>query len=279
MIENKFNIVFSMQVLHSYFKEGICNSLLFTPAPATEKLIKRYGFKIRQKINGFDFYTNASSSITDFLTHIQQTTGDTFFEFEIHNTNPNFNIFTELPVNWMGQIQYDTHTRVATTGAIIQLQAIFESKNAPPPFGNLKIQFDNLLALQTSNQLSQFEIQYHARATQWQYYIINTSAIPLENPMVKGKSDIQFVGPTNITIQTGQEALLFSSGEQFIPMSEIPTYKFDLINTINSQTTTIKNATTSKTIFKGLPNPNPGRIGTVEVNGEKKVTSPMYVYV
>ena len=277
MITSHFNIVFSIRIFHEYFENSNCNCLVFNATVDTEELIKRYGFKIKKDINGFSFYSTNKGSLVDFLIYIETTTQQNFFEFEINTTKPNFSIFTAIPTNWIGQLQYSSKN-VSTDSGNIQLTTNYLSQSNPESLGTLKVYFQDLTQLVENNSTCDFQIKFQARATQWQYYIINNSGMPSSNLAITGKSTIDFGSPTPVTIQSGKEALFFSSGNQLIEMSEVPKYQFDLIH--KSKATPITNQSSlGKIIFKGLPNPSPKQIEIEEVNGTKIVTSPMYVYI
>ena len=126
---------------------------------------------------------------------------------------------------------------------------------------------------------SKFEIAFNARSTQWNYYVINKSSIKLDHPKIEGKSEIKFEGPFNRVSQTGNKALFFTSGNHLIPLSEIPKFKFNLINESKASAKTAKKTLTSKTIYTSLPNPDPGKIDIEEIEKKIIVSSSIYVYV
>ncbi|MDB5134940.1 MAG: hypothetical protein JWP37_1543 [Mucilaginibacter sp.] len=281
MIRSNFQLMFKVEVLHSYFEHGICNCLRFKPGATTSGLLKRFDFRIRNKINGFDFYTNSRNTITAFLKYIQTSTNQTFFDFEIESNNSNFHLFTELPVDWVGQLVYysQADTNVYQEGVVELDQSLSENVNATS-LGNLTLHFDDIIKFGIDNGYAQFAINYKARSTQWQYFVINKSSIQLNNPAIGGKADIGFNGPENVTIENGERAILFTSGDNLIPLSEVPTYKFDLVNrpALNGNDPP-KRTSAPKIIFRGLPNPDPKRIGIVNINSINQVSSPIYVYV
>jgi hypothetical protein len=277
MIQNSFKIAFSVQVFHSYFDQDICSCLQFNPGAVTRQLIKRFNFKLKSKINGFDFYTSCNSAIPAFLQYISSATQQSFFDFDITTNNANFYHFTNLPVSWLGQLIYDSQAKLSTCAdGSVQLAETLSANTSNTSIGSLTVRFDDII----NNVPALFTINYQARATQWQYYIINKSALALENPAISGKTDIKFDGPQNVTIESGDQAILFSSGSNLLPLSQIPAYRFDLVNNQLSNSNELsKKTSAAKTIFKGLPNPDPGWIGMVNINTEIQVSSPMYIYV
>lgn len=277
MIASHFNVVFSIRIFHEYFENSNCNCLVFNATVDTDELIRRYGFKIKKDMNGFSFYSANKGSLVDFLNYIETTTQQNFFEFELNTTNPNFTVFTAIPTNWIGQLQCSSKN-VSSDNENLQLTTTYLSQSNPESLGKLKVYFQDLTQLMENNSACHFQIKFQARATQWQYYIINNSRMSSSNLAITGKSTIDFGNPTPVTIQSGKEALLFSSGKQLIEMSEVSKYQFDLI--YKSKATALTNQSrVGKIIFKGLPNPSPKQIEIQEVNGTQIVTSPMYVYI
>lgn len=272
MMNSNFNIVFSIQVFHEYFEKGICNCIVFEPNKTTANSINRYGFKINRNGNAFEFYSNVPKNISDYLNYIQANSEQDCFEFDLISSDSNFTLYTELPTNWTNNFIYTSSNTVYENQKIV-LTAASIPNSSSVSIGSVKIYFKDLIALISTNNECNYAIKYESRATQWRYYIINKSEIPLNNPEIVSKIPVDFEQAITVILQNGNRALLFSSGENFMKMSEIPKYKFDLVDksTISNQK--------GKTIFKGLPNPRPNNIGLEEENKEKIVTSSMYVYI
>ncbi len=279
-MKSNFKIAYRIKVFHSYFKNGICTGLTYHPATTTKQLIKRFKLKLINETEGFSFYINTTKSISEFLRYVAQTTGKDTFEFNVQTNTPDFYLFTELPVNRLGELVYNSQSKSNTyTNGKVQLQEDFISKNDVSQLFKLKIHFKDIIKYEEMNTTACFEIKFKSRPTQWNYYIINKSSRCFDQLTIKSKSNIQFEEPQNVTLQNGQQALLFSSGSNLIPLTEVPTYSFDLVNTTQLSTITNKKTATSKTIFKGLPNPNPDRIKIHQTDGTTLVSSLMYVYV
>lgn len=269
MMQSNYQIAFSVEVLHSYFEQQVCRCLRFSPSPATDQLMKKFDCRMRHKVNGFDLYTNSKQSLSNLLNYIKQVQDQTFFEFTITTVDPHFISFTDLPVDWIGTIMYDSGDLHTTQdGGVIGLNAQLTNNERPSPLGNLRIQFDDIV---NKESYPQFRINFNARSTQWQYFIINKNAVVFDTPAI-GRSEIGFSTPQQVLIDNGEQATLFSSGDNLIPLSEVPKYKFDLVN--NSS-----NSRSPKILFKGLPNPDVKRIGIVNVKGQKQFSSPMYIYL
>lgn len=265
MMQSNYRQVFGLRVLHSYFENAVCRCLQFNAAADTASLMKKYDCRMRRTINGFDLYINTPSSNADFFNYVQQVTGQTFFEFDISSIDPHFVFFTALPVNWRGGILYDSgdaENKNADNG--VQLHAQF-SGNATAAVGSLRVRFDDVV-----KEVMQFQISFDARSTQWQYFVINKNGVVFDAPAI-ARSAFEF-SAQQVVIDNGEQATLFSSGDNLIPLSEVPKYKFDLVN--HSQ-----NSRAPRILFKGLPNPDVKRTGIVRVNGQQEYSSPMYIYL
>lgn len=276
MITSSYTRIFGLAVYHTYFENDVCTCLQFTPDAATSVLLSKYGFKMRTSVNGFDFFFNGRGSAADILDYVAKVTRQNYFEFTISSTNEAFLLFTDLSVDWLGQITFDSSSasNQNTNGTIVLAEQLEACSLASDP-GVLRIYFADILA----NDYPAYQIRLNARATQWQYYIVNKSAAVLDNPAISGKPSAGFNGPETVTIPTGQQAILFSSGD-LLPLSEVPKYKFDLVNNAASDIPSpSKKSTSGKLIFKGLPNPDPGNVGIVQINGKKQTASPIYVYL
>ncbi|MCW3072048.1 MAG: hypothetical protein JWO44_1938 [Bacteroidetes bacterium] len=272
MSRESYRIVFSVDVSHSYFEGGICSCLQFNPDELTAALLKRFGFIVRSRTSGFDLYSNTAGSLAALFNYMKEVSAQDHFDFQLLNSNGEFYHFTELPADWVGQLVYDSHSGEPLSNGNIQLPAALSAQAALPEFGSLVIRFDDLLKL--NDQPACFRIGFNARATQWQYYIINRSGVQLENPAISGKANIAFEGPENVLIPDGQKALLFSSGS-LLPLSELPNYKFDLVNNPSAEQT---KKTSAKVIIKGLPNADPKRTG-IAAAMKNQVSSPIYIYL
>lgn len=266
-----FHILFSIQVLHEYFENEICNCLVFTPTQQTLLLINKYQFKINQSNNGFSLYSS-NCNTTDYLNYITSKTDTNYFEFDVTTTNSNFNSFTDVPTDIIGQFLFSSQQVIIKANTFV-LENNYSTTTSTNKVGTIKIYFEDIIKLLDSQMTINYEIHFDARATQWCYYIINENHLSLTNPEIASKHNISFEQAKTVTIENGKQALLFSSGKNLIKMSNNAKYKFDLVDK------SVKTNQTGKVIFKGLPNPNPKYIG-IEMEGEDKtITSPMYVYI
>jgi hypothetical protein len=278
MISSVYKTILTFAIGHRYFADNRCTCIASVPTNETMAILFRYGFTIRNKINGFELTCNSSQPLNEYFNYIAQTSGQNFFEFNLTTATPYFTIFTKLPENESVVLQYDSSSNANTkeNGKVL-LKAMNTKPNGNYVVGMVRFNFTDLINNMNENQVAVYEIQLENRATQWQYYVISNGGTDLANLSISSKEGISFTSPERITIQSGQEALLFSSGENLLPLTETQKYKFNLIQSNTEQTANGK--ANPKIVFKGLPNPDPRYFNQVKLNENNQLTSPMYVYI
>ena len=280
MMKSNYKIAFRLRVLHSYFDKNICNCLFFKPAAETLQLQKRFGFYIRYELNGFDLYADSKVSLASLLSYINNTTLQISFNFEMGSLNSAFCNFTAMPTGCLGQMFFDSQSDANHfENDVLNLATDFIKQPASSITGRVSVHFNDILKFTTGKGYSDFCIQLKARKTQWQYFVINKSDIQFTNPVIKSNSRIEFDGPEKVTIQSGHEALLFSSGENLLQLSKTPQYKFALVDRIAAGSADAIKKSTDRVVFNGLPYPDPLRVNPVTINGSQQFSSPMYVFI
>lgn len=277
-MSTNYNIFFELTAAHKYYESGRCECLTFEADPETTLLFNRYKIGISMAAGHFRLYS-FGRSLADLLGSLTSSSSRAYFEIDIVCNDPTFYNFTELPIGWAGSIEYNTgDTSVPAVNNATKLNPTL-SPSAPGCYyaGKILINFSDLAALQAAPQ---FYIDFTPRATQWQYYVINQSAVELSAPFIEDKQKKTFEGPQHVVTETGQPAMFFSSGELLLPLSNWPQYKFNLLNRQPPKSQGASAAgTTARIVFKGLPNPGPVNVNQVQVNDRQQLSSPMYVYL
>ncbi|WP_353778488.1 hypothetical protein [Winogradskyella sp. 3972H.M.0a.05] len=270
MSSTNFKLVFRVDFFHSYYQDDHFRGLNFKASGGTNQLMSRYNFKIIVTATGFDFYANTQQSLKDFLNYINQATEVDHFHFTVTTIDTVFYSFTDLPIDWNGQIQYESNSIMNDN----ELKGTMGDDVTTEGFASLKIYFDDIVAATGENNIGpKYKVVFNARKTQWRYYVINRSNINLENvKVVDQNSEIKFEAIGESTIPNGEKALMFSSGNTFLPLSEVSKYKFDLVLPKGDR------ILSKQIIFSGLPSPNASNLMVDKVNNENIVISPMYVY-
>lgn len=273
MIQSNFYKIFSIDVFHSYFNDGICKGLFYNPSKSTEKIINRFSLKYVVTNTGFSFYSDTNKTREEFLNYIKSVIGEDSFTFNAITNNSSFYQFTDLPIAKIGVLKYTSNSVESSSGDNqFVLKSVFIPEQETTILFSITINFKDLIALKTNTPT--YKIQFKARATQWKYFIINKNHQNLGQLSISNGTDIKFKEENNVTLQNGEVAKLFSLENQLLTLKEVPENSFDLLSTSE------KNGTTrTKIIYKGLPSPNSN---IMEVNTKPLkpiVSSLMYVYV
>lgn len=273
MAASNYQRVWGLQVLHSYYPQSICTDIQLVPSEATAAVFKRYGFTMTASANQWLLYCNTPSSLPALLQYITQATGQDAFVLGLQSGTVDFTNFTDMPMQGNTGFDYnsnDTEAAGNNNNALV-LRPTMVPAIRLPWLGSITLRFADLAAV-VGTAAIQYQILFSARATQWQYYVVNRSGLPLGSAAIRGKQGIRFTDARPVDLATGDRALFFSSDEGLLPLSKVPQYRFDLVNDPGGQAT-------AKVIVKGLPNPATSLIEAVTINGQAQAASPMYVYV
>lgn len=275
MIRDRFYKMFSLEVMHTYYINDICKGLIYNPTKNTESIIKRFSLKLNLTTKGFEFYTDTKKSITSLLNYITKVTGEESFNFNAITVDSQFYQFTNLPINQIGVIKYNSSSNEVVSDTTVRvLKPEFIPTIEANELFSLSVKFQDLIKSDENKNSSIYKIEFTARDTQWKYFILNNTNQHLGNLSIKCKSEVEFEGPIEVILQNGEKAQLFSSEKQLLPLSEAPKYNFDLMSTIKKN-----GVNRNKILFKGLPNPNPNIIKIDSNKTETIVASLMYIYV
>lgn len=280
-MQSHINILFSLRVQHNYFTNGICDCLEYMPDDGTAAIIKRFGCIIKNQPGGFALYASTASDIINWLAYIQQVTGQGGFTFKITATQPVFMLFTGMPVNNSCCILYNSsNPNNAITGGVVQLADTPVAPVCNMQVGIITICFADIAKAITAKTALQFKISYQATSTQWQYYVINRSGARAGSFIITGKNTVSFTGPEKVMIDNGEQAMLFSTGEVLLPLSQAPKYVFSLACAlVITNGAGVAKTGKPQVVYKSLPTPNPLNAGTTVINGKSAASSPMYVYI
>lgn len=268
-----YKILFELEVTHDYYGTGFCEDLTYKPSNSTEELMNRYNMKIFFTDKGFQFYSTKKNSKQDFLNYLTNVTGQDYFEFYAKTLDESFYSFTKFPVDELGNLVYDTSSSNTETNSIV-LKGRFQEDQTANYLFVLRVNFNDITEQSDNESFVNYRIDFVSRKTQWQYNIINSSKQEINQLSVKGDANVEFDTGKEVTLENGEVAICFTSVTDNIPYSQVPKYNFDLVNTIERLGTS-----KPKTIFKGLPMPNPGQLQVIHENQQTLVLSPTYVYI
>ncbi|MEZ4779140.1 MAG: hypothetical protein R2786_07120 [Flavobacteriaceae bacterium] len=261
MATTSFTPVFQLNVFHEYFDSGRAEDITLIPTAETLAFMKHMGMVFRT-INSESQVFIYTDSIATFQQEISVPNAINFLEFTLAIQDPNFYIYTEFPTTENVSYVYTSEYILKKPEQTIQLLPVQETKQNQ--FGRVRIFLKDLIAFQS--QTLHYSIHFEARATCWDYYIINRSGLLLDNLRLETNADFSFEGPTHVSLQNWEETLLFTSGAVRLKLSETPKYKFNL-------------QLLSPTLIQALPNPNPSHIQVFNENNEEHFSSPIYIYI
>lgn len=269
-----YSLLFDLTVTHSYFQNGLCKGLDYSAAKSTRDLMKRYNMRLEVTERGFRFYSTRKTSVEDYLLYITKATGMSYFEFDVTSVDAVFYQFTDISVNRLGELMFNSSdVQSDQEFLILQQQFQYERILAEDLF-KLRVNFDDLIVAEDEGMEVHYKIEFFSRATQWQYNVINNGNQSIGELSIKGDENVEFDNGRETLLENGQVALAFTSLSSNILYSEVPKYQFDLINT--TETLGRKRV---NTIFKSLPMPNPQQLQIEQDKTQNKVLSPMYVYI
>lgn len=264
-------LIAALNAVHTYFEPTERIGLKFSIGAASQQWAKRYGVYLNTTFNGCTVYSNSSAETSRLLETIKNTTGTNALRIDVYAANANFYVFTKLPKNWLGIVQYKSSNVTKQPDEIQQLTPTHTTTSAANKLGEVTLYFDDLVKTNTPNN---YQLHFEARATQWNYYVINNGDAPLVNPFIETKNKIAFKKPVEVELQNNTKALLFSSGDSNIPLASTPKQKFKLMDDLGMNSANKKK---TRTIFKNLPNPIPTRTSIAQTN--EIYVSPMYIYL
>lgn len=279
MNHTTYHIIMSLTIEHTYFTNNDCPSLTLKPCGTTIATMSRMGFKLHRDGKTYKMYSPSRVPVKESLNYIQRVLKVDSLEFELSSSDPKFNLITDFPLDWNGTITYnsDNSSNQLKNGAM-ELIANFSDIGRKSSMARITIGIDDILKLYKENTPIDLMIKFESRATQWDYFVINRNAVQLDNAKITAKEEVQFEGPTKTILANGEEALKFTSGEQLMPLSEVPKYKLKLVNE-NSAASSVRKKSSAKIVLDGLPNPNPNKISIQHTTDKHIAISEMYVYV
>lgn len=177
----------NIQVQHEYFNKQKPSYLQILPTPACQQLMNRYGLRIRETVEGIEFYL-----IHTDLNAIENLPTDRTFTFSISTEDQVFFNYTDL--DWDG----NSHL------VFSNMEEASETQNedySTLPYG-IYIELDLNPSI---NQLPiEFQLSLNARSVLWEYNIIgkDIEKIHIEST----NTDLAFMDPVEVNLPNGQLA-------------------------------------------------------------------------
>jgi hypothetical protein len=272
------------QYHHQYYDDGLWQTLSLKPDGDSAAFFQRYRLLLRENWQGIGLYYFGSGPFDGFMAALPDLLAGRYLRFYLHNTDPYYANISDLPLNWAGQINYDSQD-VSQSNDDPKVQ-ILNRQLAPRTISESGVIGQIIIApvdLQ-AQQAPTFVIKMAARLTHWYYYLCNRSQRHFNQLSVHNNSGIVFQPPQSVTIATGEAAMLFSSGEQAFALKQSVSEPFNLVNLMDeADASSAVDGLNSQVLIEGLPIPPTDQLRIDQHNrsddGTPYVYSPMYIYI
>jgi len=272
-----YNPIFRVDIKHSFFTEGNCNCFDVALSKSTRLLTQQYGFKFEYTNGSIVCYSSESTNSVALLKYLK-TKAVSFFDIKVGVTDDNFFNYTELPLNWLGVLCYDSEfEKNISEHQYAILTPEYRDSSDLQYLLTIRIHFDTLLnSCNHKEHRSEFRIEFKSRKSIWEYFVVDRTSVVSKETEIISESDVTF-NKSAVMLFNGQLATKFAS-DTTIKLSQSPKYQFRLVN-INSKTTGLNGEPNTDIIVPCLPSPSTSTINIMDFKGKKTVTSPMYIYV
>lgn len=176
----QFKPIFTLGVAHAFFADGRCSQLHFVPAPATERLLRRYQLLVRHNDTGFSLVADLDNwivadddeSVLRFNVYAQ----DNYFGFYTAETE---GLYTPLYAS-NTNITADNSSLVLQREAPPQLQSEYSSRVKPgtrTPVLVIDIDLnDSAITAAKSAAATTRWLRFNTREIYWKYYFFGELA-------------------------------------------------------------------------------------------------------
>ncbi len=280
MLMDSYIKIVSLKCFHTYFEFGRCKNLEITPGENTLALRKKFGFILQMSDYGFDLFANTKKTPSEYIRHLSELQELTYFDFNISSTDTFFYNVTNLPLDREVGLSFSSNSELNIERTdYTELMGSFTSPGHLPNLMSLQLFFDDLIRMGSHGREILLHMRLEARSIQWNYFIINNAQTKLLDLVVVSDRGTNLIleRPTEVVIGNGQNALLFTTEDVLIHLSETPKANFRLIKH-PGDLLDMRFESIFKTIVK-LPNPSVEDIIVKEVGGRQIMTSNMYIYI
>lgn len=273
--------LFQIQVLHSYFADGLYQHCKVLADSDTKKLMDRYKLLTRMSNGIFSLYMTCQDSAVAFVNYLNDQLQGEPLRFLLAANQEHFLSITDLPLDWCGQVGLSSKLAIAEktqSGTQLQLKAEWPNSTVSQQnvIGVICIYLDDLLVMGCNS--IRYVIEFKARAMHWVYYLVNRSQTKLNNPMICNKERYFFDGPESVVLSNGEKGLSFNSGDRLFPLEQVPTKLFDLVYWLPASMHT-ESQPVEHCLIQGLPTPNAGQFSVRQKDTNKYLCSEMYIYL
>lgn len=255
--------IFSLLLQHEFFRQSKWLQASLVPNLQSQLLIDRFQMKLVKMMNCWCLYAFGQSSRISFLQNFSLTTEGNPLLFWICQPKSDLILLTDLPVNWQGLLLYQNRQKNDRTetcegqGESITLTAkTIPFQKAPPGAIGQVLFYPEELIVHSS-----YIISLQSRATQWVYRLFQRGQLILRQPGVVDESGkLNIPVPTPYTAANGESGWQVCTGENCLPLCEVPKTKLKLVD----KYVVDSGQTIQRTILAALPTPTADTLSMAE---------------
>lgn len=271
--------LFHLQLRHQYYADGNWQNLKVVPSAQTQAFVKRYQLVQLSGPGSYTLYYNGPNTTEAFVRMMPQLLREQSLCFCLQSSEPYYLNISDLPLDWAGQLQYDSHQSTvdpASGWQVMTLSRIQGTPPAPDVIGQVSIAPEHLQVA----KVPVFAIEMASRLTHWSYYVSNRSQASYHELSILNDEGFVFPAPTPVTLATGEAALHFDSGQQEFPFRAFCAAPFDLVDVLGGATAQdAVEGINRNTLLQGLPIPQPDQLSIKHQNGATYAYSDLYVLI
>jgi hypothetical protein len=163
----KFFPIFSLQLLHPYYRDGRCLDFAIEPTPETQRLLKNHRCVLKTAPNGLRVLSGGNAQHAPLIPLRKGT----IFSFHLRLQNPDFALFTDLSEITSKPAPVYTNTEASATGSSRLSLVSRKPKLAGGVFTDVEIRVTDSL-LDFAAGPDEFSIMFTAKQARWVYYCI-----------------------------------------------------------------------------------------------------------
>jgi len=174
----KFFPVFSLQLLHAYYRDGRCLDFAIEPTLATQRLLKNHRCVLKTTPNGLRVLIAGSAQLRPLIALPKGSV----FSFHLHLQNPTFALFTDLSNITHAPAPVYTNTTAGAAGNSQLTLISRQSKLSVGVFADIEIAVTDALLDLAAGPVD-FSILFAAKQTRWAYYCVtdlSSTGAPLQ---------------------------------------------------------------------------------------------------
>lgn len=274
------NILFTLELMHEYYSDGIFESCRVMPSQATGQLLARLQLGLVKQgayYTLMDFVTSGRNGCVDYLVSLLDGAP---LKFDLKCDAAWFFAITDLPCNCLTQVLCSTRVKASVNQGEgkYHLTPVYQTVTdaRQTRIGQLLIYPQDLKP--TGEKAGIFSINFPARRAAWRYVIINRGQRLLHSPRVKNDQGVEFNLPTKIALNNNEHGLCFDSGDLTFPLRQAVVSPFSLVD-VGGVRSLGASISRERCVIKGLPTPSVEQMHLALRSGTLQPEFSMNVYL